>query len=174
MAEKIERTYTIPLRKAWLNKPRYKRTPKAVRAVKEFLVKHMKSTDVKLGKELNDQLWKHGIKNPPCRIKVSVVKEDGKVMAELFGTKAGAAKAPAKPEQKKAEAKPAEKKEAPKVEAKPVAETKAAETAKPEPKAVEVKETPVAEVKKEAPVQEKKATPAPQTPSEKPVEKKTE
>ena len=155
MAEKIERTYTIPLRKAWLNKARYKRTPKAVRAVKEFLVKHMKSTDVKLGKELNDKLWKHGIKNPPCRIKVSVVKEDGKVMAELFGAKTEVAKAPAKPEQKK---------EAPKAEVKPV--EKKAETApeKVEPKAVEAKkETPVVEVKKAEP-----------TPSEKPVEKKAE
>lgn len=82
----LERTYNIPLRKEWLKVPRYKRAKKAVKAVKEFLMKHMKSEDVKIGKRLNLKLWEHGIKNPPHHIKVNAVKySDGLVRAELFG-----------------------------------------------------------------------------------------
>ena len=39
--EKIEREYIIPLRRRWKIVPRYKRTKKAVKAVKEFLVRNM-------------------------------------------------------------------------------------------------------------------------------------
>jgi len=83
---KIERTYTIPLRKEWLKSPKYRRAKKAVTAIKGFLIKHMKSEDIKLGKHLNEELWKHGMKNPPCRIKVNVIKDDKNVVrVELFG-----------------------------------------------------------------------------------------
>lgn len=83
---KIERTYTIPLRKEWLKSPKYRRAKKAVTAVKDFLIKHMKSEDIKLGKYLNENIWKHGMKNPPCRIKVNVIKDDQNVVrAEIFG-----------------------------------------------------------------------------------------
>lgn len=90
----IERTYTIPLRKEWLKIPKYKRAKKAVTAVKQFLKKHLKVnreikrdyTDIKLGRYLNLELWHHGIRNPPSRIKVTVQKDDkGIVRAELFG-----------------------------------------------------------------------------------------
>jgi len=82
----LEHTYTIPLRKEFSKVPKYKRTNKAVKAVKEFLQKHMKSEEVKLGKHLNEELWKHGIKNPPHHVKVITKKDkDGVVKAELFG-----------------------------------------------------------------------------------------
>ncbi len=90
----IERTYTIPLRKEWLKIPKYKRAKKAVTAVKQFLKKHLKVnreikrdyTDIKLGRYLNLELWHHGIRNPPSRIKVTVQKDDkGIVRAEIFG-----------------------------------------------------------------------------------------
>jgi len=107
---KLERTYIIPLRKEWLKKPKYKRAKKAITAIKEFLVKHMKSSDIKLGKELNEAVWFRGIKNPPHKIKVNVVKDDeGKVTANLFGV---VAKEEGKKEEKK-EA-PEKKEEAPK------------------------------------------------------------
>lgn len=84
----LERTYNIPLRKEFQKAPRWKRTKKAVTALRQFLQKHMKSANVKLGKELNYELWKHGIKNPPHHVKVSATKdEQGEVKAELFGTK---------------------------------------------------------------------------------------
>ena len=86
MAERIERTYTIPLRREYLKVPKYRRTEKASRALREFIIKHMKSETVKLGKHLNEHLWMHGMKNPPHHVKVNVVKvADGIVYAELFG-----------------------------------------------------------------------------------------
>jgi hypothetical protein len=43
---------------------------------------------IHVGKNLNKELWKHGIKNPPCQVKVVVIKEDnGDVKAELYGFK---------------------------------------------------------------------------------------
>ena len=106
----IERTYTIPLRKEWQKAPRYRRAKKAVNAVRAFLIKHMKADEknVKIGKYLNKELWKHGIKNPPAKIRINVKKDDkGIVTAELVGA----------PEEKKKEVKgkKASKKEAKKV-----------------------------------------------------------
>jgi len=84
--EIIKRTYVIPLRRGFFNTPRYKRTNKAVTVLKNFLVKHMKTEDVKLGKHLNEFLWKNGIKNPPAKVKVEVTKDkEGRVRAELVG-----------------------------------------------------------------------------------------
>ena len=84
----LERTYTVPLRREYLKVPNWNRTKKAVSALRQFLAKHMKSEDVRLGTALNNELWKHGIKNPPHHVKVTVSKDDkGAVTAELFGTK---------------------------------------------------------------------------------------
>jgi large subunit ribosomal protein L31e len=83
---KLERVYNIPLRKEWLKAPRHKRSKKAMKAVREFLMKHMKSEDVKLGRHLNEKVWEHGIKRPPHHVKVTAIKfEDGIVRAELVG-----------------------------------------------------------------------------------------
>ncbi|MBI4146617.1 50S ribosomal protein L31e [Candidatus Woesearchaeota archaeon] len=94
----LERTYVVPLRKEWLKAPRYKRAKRAIGALRSFLVRHMKSEDLCIGTSINLEIWKHGIKNPPGKIKINVLKDDkGVVMAELFG-------AP-KPELKKEEEK---------------------------------------------------------------------
>lgn len=82
----LERVYNVPLRKGWLKAPRYKRANKAVKTLREFLQKHMKSDEVRLGKNVNELIWKHGIKNPPHHVKVTAEKdEDGIVRAELEG-----------------------------------------------------------------------------------------
>ncbi len=75
-----ERTYTIPLRQAWEG-PRGFRAPKAVRLVKNFVKRHMKpKEEIVMGEEVNEALWSHGIKKPPRRIRVRVVKDKkGKV-----------------------------------------------------------------------------------------------
>ncbi len=80
----IEREYIIPLRHRWKIVPRYKRANKAVKAVKEFLVRHMKIRDrdldkIKVDKYLNEVIWSKGIKNPPARIKVRAIK-DGEIV----------------------------------------------------------------------------------------------
>ena len=77
--EKFEREYVIPLRDKVRSAPRYKKTPKAVKTVKQFLVRHMKIRDrdlrkIKIDPLLNEILWFRGIKRPPHKIKVKVIK----------------------------------------------------------------------------------------------------
>lgn len=84
----IERTYNVPLRKEYQKVPRWRRTKKAVVALRQFLVRHMKSEQIKLSKELNEEVWKDGIRNPPHHVKISVTKDEkGVVHADLFGAK---------------------------------------------------------------------------------------
>lgn len=84
----VEREYTIPLRREFMKVKRHKRTPKAVKAVKQFIAKHMKIENrdlkkVKVDKWLNNELWFRGIKNPPNKIKVKVIKEGDIVKVSL-------------------------------------------------------------------------------------------
>ncbi len=85
----MERTYIIPLRKVYMRAPIYKRTKRAVSATKQFLQKHMKTDNVKLGRHLNMKLWADGTKNPPHKVEVSAElikdKEGDYVYAELVG-----------------------------------------------------------------------------------------
>lgn len=81
----LEREYIIPLRYKGRAVPGYKKTPKAVKTVKEFLAKHMKVQDrdlknVRLDKFLNEALWHRGIKNPIHKIKVKAVKEESGIV----------------------------------------------------------------------------------------------
>jgi len=85
MAEKtpikiLEREYVIPLRAKRMHVPRYKKTPKSIRTIKEFIVKHMKIYDrdldkVKLSRYLNEYIWSRGIKHPVHKVKVKAIKE---------------------------------------------------------------------------------------------------
>ncbi len=150
----IERTYTIPLRREWRKAARYRRAKKAVNAVRAFLIKHMKADEknIKIGKYLNKELWKHGMKNPPARIRINVKKDDkGIVTAELVGAPVekkakGKKKSEPKKETPKQEAESAEKKEEKKEEKAP--------EAKPTEKKVEEKQVK-SEPKKQEPKQEK-------------------
>lgn len=85
--DNIEREYTIPLRPEFRKVPRYKKTNKAIKAIKEFLVRHMKIRDrdlnkVKIDKLLNEMVWTRGIKKPPSKIKVRAVKSGEIVRVE--------------------------------------------------------------------------------------------
>jgi large subunit ribosomal protein L31e len=84
----LEREYVINVRKEVLKVPAYKRAKKAVKAIKQFLAKHMKVEDrdlrkVKLDQYLNEEIWQRGIKKPLMRIKVKAKKKAGIVQAEL-------------------------------------------------------------------------------------------
>ena len=143
-AKKLERSYTIPLRREFLKVPKYKQAKKATAAIKQFLSKHMKSAEIKLSTKVNEEVWKHGMRNPPGKVRVTAVKDEkGVVSADLFGSKAAAKE------------KKAVKKESPKAKAAPVKEAPKAEEKKAEvkpaaePVKVEVKEAPVATEAKE-------------------------
>lgn len=84
----LERIYTIPLSRAWIT-ARHKRTKRAVKILREFAEKHMKSDEIKIDTELNERLWNRGITRPPRRITVKMEKdEDGVVTISLPEEKA--------------------------------------------------------------------------------------
>jgi len=132
MAEKIlEREYVIPLRRELLKVPIYRRSERAVKAIKKFIAKHMKVTDrdvkkVKLDVYLNNEIWFRGITNPPSKVKVKARKEGDivkvdfvEIPAHVKFLKGKHEKRHKKPEVKKEakpEAKPAETKEEVKTE----------------------------------------------------------
>lgn len=169
------RTYTIPLRREWLKAPKYKRAKKAIAAVREFTIHHMRNENVLIGPKLNLKIWEHGIKNPPGRVKVTCYEDkEGVVRVELFGFEF-------KPQEKKEGKKPKAsglmgkmqekletKEDAPKKEAttkKDIKEVKKGVEVKPEEKKEEVKEEKPAEKAEdkpaaEAPSEEKKEEPA--------------
>ena len=147
----LERSYNVPLRKQWLKVPKYKRAQRAVKALRQFLYRHMKTDDdnLKLGPYINEFIWQHGMRNPPHHVKVNAHKQDdGIVLVELDGKPMIELK---KKEEKKEKSKIEEKiesvigkkKEASKPSAKKLAKEKAAEkksekvTEKVEEKAVE-------------------------------------
>ncbi len=109
MAE--EKLFIINLRREFLKKPRYKRAKKAVTAVKEFISKHLKVEEVKIGRQLNELIWSRGSKNPPSKVKVNSYIEEKIAYVELEGykfEKAAAVKEEEKAEGKKHEIKTAE------------------------------------------------------------------
>ena len=82
-------TYTIPLRSEVIKTQRYKRAKRAIRTVQSFIAKHLKTTNVKIETHLNNELWKHGIRNFPKNVKVNAEKDDKDVVrVELFGYEA--------------------------------------------------------------------------------------
>jgi large subunit ribosomal protein L31e len=74
--ETTTRVYTINLGKAWIT-PEHKRTDRVVNMIREFAEKHMKSHEIKLDQDLNRQLWSRGKTNPPRKVRVKMVKEEG-------------------------------------------------------------------------------------------------
>ncbi len=86
--ERIEREYIIPLREKGRSVPRYKKTPKAIKTIKEFLVRHMKIrsrnlNNIRLNRFVNEAIWARGIKNPPSKIKIKAIKSGEIVRVEL-------------------------------------------------------------------------------------------
>lgn len=161
--EKIEREYTIPLRHRWSIVPTYKRANKAIRSIKEFLVRHMKIRDrdlskIKIDKSLNETIWSRGIKHPPARIKIKAIKDGEIVRVEAIEMPATIKFKKIREEKIKAQSQEvAKKKKAEKVEEKP-------EETKTEEEKIEEKEDKKAtieagkEMERAAAIQEKHTT----------------
>lgn len=86
MADKsseLERIYTIPLRKA-KHATRSKRADRAIRDVRAFLTRHMKSETIWIANEVNETLWSQGKFKIPSRIRVRATRfDDGVVEVTL-------------------------------------------------------------------------------------------
>ena len=90
---KLEREYIIPLRRAWINVPEYKRTRKAIKTIKIFIARHMKVPErnldnVKLDVYFNNDVWFRGKASPPSKVKVKAVKEGDIVKVTFASTPA--------------------------------------------------------------------------------------
>ncbi len=85
----LEREYIIPLRSEWLKVPEYKRANKAVKAIRQFMIRHMKVYDrdldkIKIDGTLNNEIRFRGMRKPPIKIEVKAKKYDnGIVRVEL-------------------------------------------------------------------------------------------
>ncbi len=92
-----ERTYTVPLSKAWIMPPS-KRAPRAMRILKSFIIKHMKlekHTEAEEGEEeepkrlvvsneVNERIWSRSIEKPPRKLRVRAAKDkEGNVTVYL-------------------------------------------------------------------------------------------
>jgi large subunit ribosomal protein L31e len=85
MVEELERIYTVPLIGAYKT-VRGKRTSRAMKILKSFLARHMKTTVelVKVSAEVNSLLWEHGMQKPPRRVKVKAKRDaKGEVQVSL-------------------------------------------------------------------------------------------
>ena len=107
---KLERLYTIPLGDAY-KVSRDKRTPRAVKLIRAFIIRHMKAKDerVVISEELNKLLWARSIQKPPRRVKVRLIKEDGETVRVYLPDEkiTEPKKSEEKKEEKKEAAKPA-------------------------------------------------------------------
>ena len=86
--KRIEKEFIIPLRRIFKKTASYKRVPKSIRAIKLFLVRHMKLYErdvnkIKIDKYLNEFMWARGIKNPPAKIKIKAFVDGDFIKAEL-------------------------------------------------------------------------------------------
>jgi large subunit ribosomal protein L31e len=92
-----ERIYTVPLGKALIMPPR-KRSPRAMRMLRSFIIKHMKIAAKKpeegeeeeepptltISNEVNEKVWARGIEKPPRKIRIRAAKDkDGNVTVYL-------------------------------------------------------------------------------------------
>ncbi|MEM2917911.1 MAG: 50S ribosomal protein L31e [Candidatus Altiarchaeota archaeon] len=77
-----ERVYMVPLGNAFQT-PKTRRARKAINMIREFLKRHTKTENIKIDSSLNEKIWERGIKKPPRRIKVKVIKKDTETIASL-------------------------------------------------------------------------------------------
>ena len=130
MSQELERVYTINLGKVLLS-PNNQRAKRAINMVKEYARHHMKTEEIKIEEAVNHQIWKRGIKHPPRKIRVRMIKTDeGFVLVSPYEKEVEEAVQLTK------------EKKTPTVEEKPEPETKQIETseevkAKPKPKSKE-------------------------------------
>jgi len=81
--ERKEIILTLNIRKHVLKVPRFQRAKKAIKVLRELLKRYTKSEIVKISKSLNEFIWSRGIKKPPVKIKVKILKKDNVAYADI-------------------------------------------------------------------------------------------
>lgn len=144
--QELERIYTIPLREV-KSSPRNHQADRAIRHIKKYLTRHMKSEEIWIDASVNEKIWARGMYTTPSKIRVRARRfDDGVVEVSLpeVETKAsirGEIKKRQEKAQKAAEKKDGEKKEEGKAEkgaAKPAAVEARKKTAWSERKVIDI------------------------------------
>lgn len=71
----VTREYTINLHKRLHGINFKKRAPRAVKEVKKFAAKMMRTKDVRVDVKLNKELWSKGIRNVPNRLRIKISRK---------------------------------------------------------------------------------------------------
>merc|ERR1712054_550112 len=70
--EAVTREYTINLHKRLHGITFKKRARRAIKEIRTFAQKEMKTTDVRLDVKLNSAVWSNGVKNVPRRLRIQI------------------------------------------------------------------------------------------------------
>ena len=78
-----ERVFNIPLYSGGTHTTKG-RAPKALRTLRSFIEKHMKTGTIAISTEVNEEIWRRGTEKPPRHLRVRAAKaKDGKVTIYL-------------------------------------------------------------------------------------------
>lgn len=75
IADVVTRDYTINLHKRTFGISFKQRAPRAIKEIVKFTQKHMGTNDVRLDPQLNKEVWKQGVKNPPRRLRLRISRK---------------------------------------------------------------------------------------------------
>ncbi|MHA1169245.1 MAG: 50S ribosomal protein L31e [Candidatus Hodarchaeales archaeon] len=80
-----ERSYVVNFSKPIYGRgiPRTKRTPKAIKYLRQFVIRHMKVEKVIIDPLVNEALWRRGPQHPMRKIRIRAVKTDEETV-EVF------------------------------------------------------------------------------------------
>ncbi len=73
----------LNIRKKLIKASIYKRAKKAVKLIREFIIKQTKNKNVKISKRLNEYIWSRGIKNPPSKYNLRIIKKGDTIYVDL-------------------------------------------------------------------------------------------
>ena len=79
----IEKVLTLNLRKYVLRVSRFKRAKKAVKTLRELVMRHSKSKVVKISVRLNQYIWSRGIRKPPTKVRVKISRKEDTAYVDL-------------------------------------------------------------------------------------------
>merc|ERR1711988_553927 len=85
--EVVTREYTINLHKRLHDTTFKKRAPRAVKEIKSFAAKMMKTPDVRLDVKLNKAVWRKGVRNVPKKLRIQISRrrnDDEDAKEELY------------------------------------------------------------------------------------------
>ena len=74
-ADIVTRECTVHMAKRVMGVTFKKRAPRAIREIKQFVMKSMKTSDVRINPELNKHIWSMGVRNVAKRIRIRMSRK---------------------------------------------------------------------------------------------------